>query len=84
MAANVLRSRAAIEMSAHVVRAFIRTRRVLAAHVELIDELRQLKRGLAAKFSQYDEHFRIVFAAIDHLIAAPETKSGKIGFHRDD
>ena len=84
MAATVLRSPGAIDMSVHVVRAFVRMRRALAAHTELADELRKLKRGLAAKFSQYDEHFRIVFAAIDHLIAAPEPKGGKIGFHRED
>ena len=84
MVANVLRSAAAVDISVHVVRAFIRTRRALAAQVELVDELRKLKRGLAAKFNQYDEHFRVVFAAIDHLIAAPEPKGGKIGFRRED
>ena len=84
MAANVLRAPAAIGMSVHVVRAFVRTRRALAAQAELVDELRKLKRGLAAKFGRYDEQFRIVFAAIDHLIAAPEPKGGKIGFRRED
>lgn len=84
MAATVLRSPVAIDLSVHVVRAFVRMRRALAVHTELADELRKLKRGLAAKFSQYDEHFRIVFAAIDHLIAAPEPKGGKIGFRHDD
>jgi hypothetical protein len=84
MAATVLRSRAAIDMSVYVVRAFIHMRRTLAAHAELADELRKLKRGLAAKFSEYDEQFRIVFAAIDQLITPPQPRKPRIGFRRDD
>ena len=84
MAATVLRSPAAIDMSVYVVRAFIHMRRALAAQSELAEELRKLKRGLAAKFGQYDEQFRIVFAAIDQLITPPQTKKPRIGFRRDD
>ena len=68
----------------HVVRAFVRTRRVLAAQAELARELKKLKRGLAAKFTEYDEQFRVVFRAIDQLILPPEAKRRKIGFHRKD
>jgi hypothetical protein len=84
MAATVLRSPAAIDMSVYVVRAFIHMRRALAAQSELAEELRKLKRGLAAKFGQYDEQFRIVFAAIDQLITPPKTRKPRIGFRRDD
>ena len=73
MAANVLRSPAVIGMSIHVARAFVRTRRTLAAQAELAEELRKLKRGIAAKFGQYDEQFRVVFLAIEQLIAPPYT-----------
>ena len=69
MAANVLRSPAAIDMSVHVVRAFVRTRRRLMAHAELAAELQTLKRSLAARFGDYDERFRVVFKAIERLIA---------------
>jgi hypothetical protein len=84
MAANVLRSRAAVDMSVHVVRAFVRTRRALAAHADLAEELRKLKRGLAVRFSQYDEQFRVVFEAIERLIAPPAPKRSKIGFQHED
>lgn len=84
MAATVLRSPAAIDMSVYVVRAFIHMRRALAAQSELAEELRKLKRGLAAKFGQYDEQFRIVFAAIDQLITPPKTTKPRIGFRRGD
>jgi hypothetical protein len=84
MAATVLRSPAAIDMSVYVVRAFIHMRRALAAQAELAEELQKLKRGLAAKFSQYDEQFRVVFAAIDQLISPPQPRKPRIGFRRDD
>ena len=84
MAATVLRSPAAIDMSVYVVRAFIHMRRALAVQSELADELRKLKRGLAAKFGQYDEQFRIVYAAIEQLITPPASKRTRIGFRRDD
>jgi len=84
MAATVLRSPAAIDMSVYVVRAFIHMRRALAAQSELAEELRKLKRGLAAKFGQYDEQFRIVFAAIDELITPPQPRKPRIGFRHDD
>jgi hypothetical protein len=58
MAATVLRSPAAIEMSVYVVRAFIHMRRTLVAQSELAEQLRKLERGLAATFGQYDEQFR--------------------------
>ena len=58
-------------------------RRALAAHGELADELRKLKRSLAAKFGQYDEQFRIVFLAIEQMISPPEPKRTRIGFRRE-
>jgi hypothetical protein len=54
------------------------------AQAELAEELRKLKRGIAAKFGQYDEQFRVVFLAIEQLIAPPEPNRPKIGFRRDD
>jgi hypothetical protein len=84
MAATVLRSPAAIDMSVYIVRAFVHMRRALAAQSELAEDLRKLKRGLAAKFGQYDEQFRIVFAAIKQLITPPTPKRARIGFRRDE
>ena len=55
-----------------------------AGQSELADELRKLKRSLAAKFGQYDEQFRIVYAAIEQMITPPTAKRTRIGFRRDD
>jgi len=81
MAANVLNSPAAIAMSVHVVRAFVKIRRIEARHKDLAQELKDLKLQLKANFSEYDKHFRTVFAAIDQLIAPLERKKQRrIGF----
>lgn len=77
MAANVLNSPQAIQMSVAVVRAFVRLRR-MALSVE----------GLARKVDsleqKYDEQFQVVFNAIRQLILEPEPDRRKIGFHQDD
>jgi hypothetical protein len=61
MAANVLRSEQAEEMSVAVVRAFVRLRR-LALSVE------GLARKVAALENKYDASFRAVFDAIRDLV----------------
>jgi hypothetical protein len=75
MAASVLNSPRAIEVSVHVVRAFVRLREVLATHKELARKLEELE-------SKYDAQFRVVFDAIRQLMAPPpEPKKRRIGFH---
>ena len=75
MAASVLNSPRAIEVSVFVVRAFVKLREVLATHKELARKLDELER-------KYDAQFRVVFDAIRQLMAPPpETKKRRIGFH---
>ena len=64
MAANVLNSPRAIEMSVYVVRAFVRLREVLATHKDLARKLEELEK-------KYDAQFRVVFDAIRQLMAPP-------------
>lgn len=73
MAANVLKSEQAEEMSVAVVRAFIRLRR-MALSVEA------LARKVANLESKYDHSFRVVFDAIRQLMAPPPSPRKKIGF----
>jgi phage regulator Rha-like protein len=74
MAANVLNSPRAVEMSVHVVRAFVRLREVIASHQELVKRVDDLE-------ARYDEQFKEVFDAIRQLMAPPEAKpKRKIGF----
>ena len=74
MAANVLKSKQAVETSILVVRAFVRMRKTLASTANLA-------RKLAALEQQYDARFAIVFDAIRELMEPVEKpKEGKIGF----
>ena len=75
MAANVLNSPRAIEMSVYVVRAFVRLREVLATHKDLARKLEELEK-------KYDAQFKIVFDAIRELMTPPPGAPKKqIGFH---
>jgi len=69
MAANVLRSERAIEMSVFVVRAFVRLRGMLTTHKELAHTLDQLER----KVGEHDEAIRAVVTAIREL-TSPSSK----------
>ena len=74
MAANLLNSERAIEMSVEVVRAFVRLRKMVLSHAELAKRLDELE-------TRYDERFKIVFTAIRQLMAPPPPKRKPIGFH---
>ena len=75
MAANVLNSPRAIEMSVYVVRAFVRLREVLTTHKDLARKLEELEQ-------KYDAQFKTVFDAIRQLMTPPPGPPKKqIGFH---
>ncbi len=74
MAANVLNSKRAVDVSVEVVRAFVRLRGLLASHADLARKLAALER-------KYDARFRAVFDAIRELMEPPpEPKRKPIGF----
>ncbi len=78
MAANVINSPQAIDISVYVVRAFIKLREELASHKLLARKISRLER-------QYDEQFRTVFVAIRQLMGddGQRKKKRKIGFESD-
>jgi hypothetical protein len=73
MAADVLRSSRASQMSVFVVRAFIRLRDILESHADLARKLEELEK-------KYDAQFRVVFDAIRQLMQPPEQPKREIGF----
>jgi len=73
MAANVLNSKAAVQVSVQVVRAFIRLRQMLASNAELAGKLSDLEH-------KYDAQFRVVFDAIRQLMTPPAPQRKQIGF----
>ena len=80
MAATILNSPRAVEVSVFVIRAFVKLRQLVAAHKELAAKLDQLER----KVSGHDDAIRQLVAAIRQLTALPVPKSGRIGFKHAD
>jgi hypothetical protein len=79
MAANVLNSEQATEMSVFVVRAFVKLRGILSSQVEMLRKLEKLE----DKVGEHDEALRSIVEAIRQLMAAP-AKTPQIGFDADN
>jgi hypothetical protein len=76
MAATVLNSPPAIQMSVAVVTAFVKLRRMALSVEGLARKVDELER-------RYDKHFKVVFDAVRRLMASPELPRKRIGFSRD-
>jgi hypothetical protein len=79
MAASVLNSPRAVEMSVFVVRAFVQLRALLASSRELSERLNELER----KLSPHDQAIAGLIDAIRQLTATPAKPSRPIGFTAD-
>jgi len=79
MAASVLNSDRAVEMSVYVVRAFVQLRAVLLDHKALADKLTALER----RVSHHDNSLAEVIDAIRALMAQPKPANRPIGFTAD-
>jgi hypothetical protein len=80
MAANVLTSERAIEMSLFVIRAFVRMRDVLASRGEIARRLDQIER----KLLRHDAALQDVYREIKELRSLSETENRKaIGFRAE-
>jgi hypothetical protein len=78
MAASVLNTARAIDVSVYVIRAFVRLRELLSTHKELAHKLAELER----KVSSHDEAIQSLVATIRRLAQPPATASRpRIGFH---
>ena len=78
MAANILNSGRAVEMSIRVVRTFIKLRQLLTTHKELAYKLSELER----KIEKHDTEIQAIFEAIRQLMApTPQKPKRHIGFH---
>lgn len=76
MAASVLNSRRAIEMSVFFVRAFTRLREIARTHGDLASKLDALER----RVSDHDASIRDLLRAIRALLTPPERQVRRIGF----
>jgi hypothetical protein len=83
MAAMVLNSPRAVEMSVYVVRAFVQLREMLASNKELARRFAQLETRLDKKLTTHDEAIAAILSAIRQLMHAPVPKRRPIGFTAD-
>ena len=73
MLSSVLRSPRAIQVNIEIMRVFVRFRRMVATHKDVVKRLDELER-------RYDAKFRVVFDTLRRLMAPPEKPRGRIGF----
>jgi phage regulator Rha-like protein len=76
MAATVLNSKQAIEMSVFVVRAFVRMREMLAKNRQLAAKIKELDQRLET----HDTAIQDIIEAIKELMVPEESSKRKIGF----
>ena len=83
MAANILRSKRAIEMSVFVVRAFIRMRQMLIEQRGLAGKLAELEEELTARLDVHETAINEILGQIKRLLSSPpesEPPKKRIGF----
>jgi hypothetical protein len=80
MAASVLNSPRAIEMSVFVVRAFVRLREILLSYKELGKKISELEN----KVGDHDASINTIIFAIKQLMPVPPKPSKKIGFKLEE
>ena len=85
MAASVLNTPRAVEVSLYVVRAFVELREALATHKELAKRLDELESRLERKLATHDRAIAGILEAIRQLMTPPEpAKKRRIGFVQTD
>jgi phage regulator Rha-like protein len=77
MAATVLNSERAIQVSVYVVRAFLKLREIVSNHKELAGKLTELEQRVEV----HDDEITALFEAIRQLMEPPGGSGKRIGFH---
>lgn len=80
MAATVLNSPRAVEMSVYIVRAFVKLRELLASNSQLSQRLDELEARIEKKLATHDEAIAALLSAIRQLMSPAPPKRRPIGF----
>lgn len=80
MAATVLNSPRAIDVSVYVVRAFVQLRELLTSNKELAKRLDELEARIERKLATHDQAIAGLINTIRQLMAPPEPSRRPIGF----
>lgn len=79
MAATILNTGRAIEVSVYVVRAFLRLKHILSAHAELSERVSELE----GRVNIHDQEIAALIDGIRELLAPPDAPQRQIGFRSD-
>jgi hypothetical protein len=79
MAATILNSPRAVEMSVYVVRAFVQLRQVFSTNAALVEKFKELE----GRLDGHDAEIAAILEALRALVAPPEPKKLEIGFLAD-
>jgi ORF6N domain len=80
MAATLLNSSRAIDVSVYVVRAFVQQRELLASNKDLARQLRALEQRLEKKLGSHDQAIAGLIDTLRQLMAPPDPPKRPIGF----
>jgi hypothetical protein len=86
MAATILNSSTAVQMSVFVVRAFVKMRLLLSERKELVQELAQLEKKLTERLDVHEiaivDVLQRLMQMLDPLPSMPQPSKPPIGFHQ--
>ncbi len=80
MLACVLNSKAAIQASIYVVRAFVILRGILSMNKELSDRINDLERMVSDRLEEHSEQLMLVFQTLRELVQQKEEPRNPLGF----
>jgi hypothetical protein len=81
MAASMLNSSRAVEVSVFIVRAFVKLRKIISTHKELANKISQLE----LKLTDHDDQIIALVHAIKQLMKPePPPKKRRIGFRSEE
>jgi hypothetical protein len=83
MAATILNSPRAVEMSVYIVRAFVKLRELLASNRELARRLDELEARIEKELATHDQAIAAMLSAIRQLMNPPPAKHRPVGFTAD-
>jgi hypothetical protein len=84
MAATLLNSPRAVEVSVYVVRAFVQLREFLTSNKDLARQLRALELRIEKKLTNHDQAIAGVVATLKQLMSPANTTKRRIGFVIDE
>ncbi len=84
MAATLLNSPRAVEVSVYVVRAFVQLREFLASNKDLARQLKALEQRIEKKLTTHDQDIVGIIDTLRQLMSTPSAGKRRIGFVIDD